>query len=116
LISTRHDGETVQATLIVYTTLPDEPSAHRLAGVLVHERLAACVNVQARMTSFYLWQGEETRETEHLLMIKTTEACYPALEQRIRAEHPYELPEIVATPITRGLEPYLCWIDENTQC
>lgn len=106
----------MQATLIVYTTLPDEPSAHALARMLVRERLAACVNVQARITSFYLWQGEENSEAEHLLMIKTTEACYPALEERIRAEHPYELPEIVATPITRGLEPYLCWIDENTQC
>ncbi len=101
--------------LIVYTTLPTEESAQALARILVRERLAACVNIQARMTSVYMWQGKETSEAEHLVMIKTSEARYEALEQKIRSEHPYELPEIVATPITRGLEPYLSWIDENTQ-
>lgn len=101
--------------LIVYTTLPDEESAQALARTLVRGRLAACVNIQARMTSVYMWQGKETSESEYLLMIKTSEARYAALEQTIWNEHPYELPEIVATPITHGLESYISWIDENTR-
>lgn len=100
--------------LIVFTTVSDDKRARELAETLVRERLAACVNILPRMTSVYLWEGKEASESEHLLMIKTSEARYEALERRIRAEHPYELPEIVATPITRGLEPYLSWIDENT--
>lgn len=100
--------------IIILTTFPDQASAVRMAQILVRERLAACVNIQAQMTSVYLWKGEECLGTEHLLMIKTRRARYESIEQRLRAEHPYELPEIIATPITLGLAEYIDWIDEST--
>lgn len=100
--------------LLVLTTYPDHEGALALAKTLVDERLAACVNIQAQMTSVYRWEGEQTSGTEHLLLIKTRDERYAALEQRLRELHPYELPEIIATPITKGLAGYLDWIDENT--
>lgn len=100
--------------LLVFTTYPDEAGARALARALVRERLAACVNLLPRMHSIYTWEGEEEEGEEHLLLIKTQAARYPALEAAIRARHPYELPEIIAIPITGGLPPYLNWIDETT--
>lgn len=100
--------------LLVLTTYPDESGARELARTLVRERLAACVNLLPRMRSIYIWEGEEEEGEEHLLLIKTQARRYSALEAAIRARHPYELPEIIAIPITEGLAPYLNWIDEIT--
>lgn len=97
------------------TTLPDQDTARSLACRLLKEKLAACVNVMPAMTSIYLWKGEVREETECLLMIKTRQACYGRVETLLRAEHPYELPEIMATDITHGLPDYLGWIKESTQ-
>jgi len=95
--------------LLVLTNLPDRETAERLAGVLVEQRLAACVNILAPCGSVYRWQGAVQREEEHPVLIKTTAERYPALEAAIRAAHPYELPEIIAVPIERGLPAYLAW-------
>jgi periplasmic divalent cation tolerance protein len=67
------------------------------------------------MTSIYEWKGVLEEGTEHLLLIKSSAECYPKLETAIRNTHPYELPEIIATPITHGLPDYLNWIVEKTQ-
>ncbi len=101
-------------TLLVLTTLPDRDRALQLASALVEARLAACVNVQAGCTSVYRWQGVLETADEVALLIKTTSARYPALEAAIRARHPYELPEIVAVPVTRGLPAYLQWVGNET--
>jgi periplasmic divalent cation tolerance protein len=77
--------------------------------------MAACINILPRMTSIYSWKGKIEEGQEHLLMIKTRAERYAAIEQAIRAQHPYELPEIIATPISHGLPEYLNWIDENSQ-
>jgi periplasmic divalent cation tolerance protein len=105
--------ETAQ-TLLILTNLPDEASARRLAARLVDDRLAACVSIMAPCTSVYRWQGavEETREIP--LLIKSSAERYPALETAIRANHPYELPEIVAVTIARGLPDYLNWVVAET--
>ena len=100
--------------LLVLTTYPDAAGAEDLARTLVRERLAACVNVLPRMTSIYMWQGEEQRGEEHQLFIKTRAARFDALRARIEALHPYEVAEIIALPITHGLDAYLNWIDEST--
>lgn len=100
--------------LLVFTTFPDAEGAVRLAAQLVREKLAACVNVLPAMQSFYVWQDQETSGSEHLLLIKTRDAVYPQLEAAILAAHPYELPEIVATSIHRGLPGYLNWIEAST--
>lgn len=81
-----------------------------MARQLVELRLAACVNILAPCLSIYQWQGKCCEENEVPLMIKTTAACYPALEATIRRLHPYELPEIVAVDIAQGLPAYLGWV------
>ena len=99
-------------SLIVLCTCPDEETADRLAGSLVEEGLAACVNVIPAVASTYRWQGKLQRDREVLLLIKTTSAAYERLEARIRELHPYELPESVAVPIVRGSRAYLAWLQE----
>lgn len=100
--------------LIVFTTYPDHEAAMQAAAQLVQRKLAACVNVLPQMTSVYEWQGQAKTDTEHLLLVKTTEAQFTALQAAIVATHPYELPEIIAAPITRGLKGYLDWINTQT--
>lgn len=100
--------------LIVLTNLPDAESADRLARQLVGQRVAACVNRLAPCVSTYRWQGAVETATEVPLLIKTTRAAYPRLEQAIREGHPYELPEIVAVPVERGLPAYLAWVGRET--
>lgn len=100
--------------LLVFTTYPDHETAVKVAQRLVSARLAACVNVLPRMTSVYEWQGEAKTGTEHLLLAKTTEARFAALEAAIVETHPYELPEIIAAPIARGSRGYLDWINTQT--
>lgn len=101
--------------LLILTTMPDETSARALARSLVSANMAACVNLLPQMTSIYEWKGQAEEGTEHLLLIKSTQERYPDLETAIRDQHPYELPEIIATPITHGLPEYLNWIVERTE-
>lgn len=100
--------------LLVLTSLPDAESARALAEHLVAERLAACANILAPCQSVYRWQGKVEEAREVPLLIKTTEARYAALEAAIRARHPYELPEIVAVPLSHGLPAYLDWVAAET--
>lgn len=100
--------------LLVITSLPDAQSARGMAGSLIEERLAACVNILAPCQSVYRWKGELEEAQEVPLLIKTTEECYPALEAAIHQYHPYDLPEIIALPIERGLPEYLIWLGSET--
>ena len=100
--------------IAVLTNQPDSETAHNLARDLVQLRLAACVNVLAPVTSFYRWEGKEEHATEYPLLIKSTLERYIELEEAIRKRHPYELPEIVALPVERGLAGYLRWIERET--
>jgi periplasmic divalent cation tolerance protein len=104
-----------EAPIIVLTTLPDPASAERLARGLVERKLAACVNIQARMTSIYTWKDEIQRDSEHQLVIKTRSKHYPRVEDFIRRQHPYELPEILALPVSDGLNEYIEWVDSCTR-
>ena len=102
------------STLLVLTNLPDRAAAERIADLLVEQRLAACVNVLAPCRSVYRWKGAVQRDEEHPMLIKTTSERYRALEEALRAAHPYELPEIVALPVERGLPAYLDWVAAET--
>lgn len=101
-------------TLLVITNLPDRTAAERLAQVLIERRLAACVNLMAPCRSVYHWQGAIELAEEIPVFIKTTEAQYAMLQQAIVEMHPYELPEIIAVPVTRGLPAYLDWVAQAT--
>ncbi len=102
------------AYLLILCTCPDQATAQNIANQLVDQALAACVNILPGLTSVYQWQGKREISQEHLLLIKTTDAAYPALERAITALHPYELPEVIAVPIAQGLTGYLQWIEQQT--
>lgn len=98
---------------VVLMTAPDAACADRIARALVDEQLAACVNVLPEMKSVYRWEGKMEESREVLLVAKTRSALFPSLEARVRALHPYEVPEIVSLPLTDGSRPYLSWVDAS---
>ena len=100
--------------LLVLTNLPDRAAAEKLADALVAKRVAACVNILAPCRSVYRWKDAVQHDEEHPVLIKTTQDRYAALEAAIRAAHPYELPEIIAVPVERGLPAYLDWVAAET--
>lgn len=102
------------STLLVLTNCPDETSANAIALAVVEAGLAACVNILPRVQSIYRWQGSVESATEIPLLIKTTAANYAALETAISERHPYEIPEIIALPVERGLPAYLNWVQAET--
>ena len=103
------------STLLVWTNLPERAAAERLADMLIEKRLAACVNILAPCRSVYRWKGAVQHDEEHPMLIKTTAERYPAMEKALREGHPYELPEIIAVPIERGLPAYLDWVAAETR-
>ena len=100
--------------VVVLCTVPDEATAEKLAKDLVEERLAACVNAIPGVRSFYRWQGKIESDTEVQLVIKTRHGRFDELAAWIKANHPYELPEIVAVPAERVSEEYLAWAVQQT--
>ncbi len=100
--------------IVALCTCPDAETGARLARLVVEKRCAACVNLLPAVRSFYQWEGEVADEAETLMLIKTTRARYAELERVIIAEHPYELPELIAVPIERGFERYLVWVEDGT--
>ena len=102
------------AAILVFTQMPDRASALALARSLVESRVAACVSVGAPVESLYHWQDKIETAQETPLVVKTRQSRYHDVETAIRAQHPYELPEIVAVPITYGFTPYLQWIADET--
>ena len=101
-------------TILVISTLPDREQAEKLAHALIEQQLAACVNILPTVNSVYRWQGKVETANETIILIKTTMARYPAVEAAIKAQHPYELPEIIAVPVSTGLPAYLEWVRTET--
>lgn len=96
--------------VVILTTMPDRAQTDELARTLVDERLAACVNVGATMISTYRWQNAIEREPERQLIIKTTRDRVDEVERRLRALHPYELPEFLVLAVERGSDAYVAWV------
>jgi len=101
--------------LFVSITTTSSEEAERIAEALVQERLAACVNIVPAITSIYRWQGEVHRDSEVLLIAKSRPGLFDPLVARVKELHSYEIPEIIALPITAGSKAYLKWIDESVQ-
>jgi len=101
--------------VLILTTAPDDERAERIAGTLVEEGLAACVNVLPPMTSIYRWKGSVERDAERQLVIKSTRERVDALRARIAALHSYELPEFLVISIEGGSDAYLKWLGEQTR-
>lgn len=96
---------------LILCTCPDKLTAETLARLLVEQQLAACVNILPSVTSVYRWQNAIEQADEVLLLIKANASLYAELEQTIKANHPYDVPEIIALNIEQGLPDYLQWID-----
>ncbi len=100
---------------IVLTTLGEEKRAEEFAAELVERRLAACVNIVGPLRSIYRWKGKVERESEYLLIIKTTAEQAARLEAFFKELHPYELPERVELSLAGGSEAYVAWIAGEVQ-
>jgi periplasmic divalent cation tolerance protein len=96
---------------VILTTCPDEAVASRIARELVESGLAACVSRVGPVHSTYRWQGTIQDEPEVLLVIKSLTTRYPELQMRLKSLHPYEVPEIIALPVTSGSADYLSWLE-----
>jgi periplasmic divalent cation tolerance protein len=101
------------AIVLVMTTAPNQKTAKRLSRLLVQKKLAACVTVLDKASSFYRWKGKIEQSKELLLLIKTEKKNYLKIERFIRSEHPYELPEIIGVPVRVGFKKYLDWVSES---
>jgi len=100
--------------VVVLTTVPTGDKGQEIAQTLVEERLAACVNVLAPMTSTYRWRGAVERESEHQMIIKTTRNRVPAVQTRLAALHPYEVPEFLVLSVAESSSAYFEWILNET--
>jgi periplasmic divalent cation tolerance protein len=111
---TRRPKRSTPRSILVFTTLPQRAAAEALARELLAARLAACIQIGAAVESLYHWKGEIETASETPMAIKTRVELYAQVERAIRDRHPYELPEIVAVPITDGLPAYVDWIAAET--
>ncbi len=95
----------------ITTTVEHKKDAETIARELLHKRLAACVQIVGPVTSHYWWNGTIDRATEYLCLMKSRKDLYPRAEAAIRNMHPYDVPEIIATPIVAGGRDYIEWLD-----
>ena len=100
--------------IVVLCTIPEDFDALGLASELVERSLAACVQIGPGVTSVYRWQGALEKSPERILLIKSRSGLFGALQAAIKARHPYEVPEIVALPVSDGHAPYLEWLAAST--
>lgn len=101
--------------IMIVSNMPNVEVAQKIARDLVDKQLAACVNILPGVHSIYRWQGAVEEANEVTVLIKTRRIRYALVEAAIQQLHPYEVPEILAMPISSGLPEYLRWMLECTQ-
>ena len=99
--------------LLVLTSLPDRKSAQKMAEALVDKKLAACVSLISGVSSVYRWKGRREKARESILLIKTSRSAWKALQKFVLSKHPYELPELIALPVSVASKKYLDWVHVN---
>lgn len=104
----------VDEILLAFSTFPDSETARRIARQLVTENFAACANIVPSVESIYRWQGKIEQANETLVLFKTTAARFAAFQEKLKSLHPYDVPEIVASPIDRALPEYLRWVIDSS--
>ncbi|KAJ4701425.1 Protein CutA chloroplastic [Melia azedarach] len=102
-------------SIVVYVTVPNKEAGKKLAESIVKEKLAACVNRVPGIESVYEWNGEVQTDSEELLIIKTRQSLLEALTEHVKANHEYDVPEVIALPITGGSQEYLEWLKNSTR-
>jgi periplasmic divalent cation tolerance protein len=103
------------SVVVIMSALPNPEKAAEIARILVEERLAACVNLIPQIRSIYRWKDAISDETETLAVCKTTQDRAEALHARLIELHPYELPEVLALPVSGGHAPYLDWVGASVE-
>lgn len=104
----------VSDVIVVWVTVPNAASAETLARILVERKLAACVNIIPGVKSVYVWEDQMQTDSEEILLIKTKRNLFENLAEAIKQNHPYSVPEIIATPIVLGSESYLNFVRTHT--
>jgi len=99
--------------LLALSTFPDAEAARRISNQLVAEKLAACANILPSVESIYRWKDKIESGNETLVFFKLSEDGRTAFQEKLRALHPYEVPEVIFTKIDGGLPEYLRWVAEN---
>jgi len=99
----------------VITTVEQKEDAEKIATALVENRFAACVQVLGPLTSYYQWQGKLETAQEYLCLVKSRKDLFSKLETVVRDIHPYDVPEILATPITDVSRDYLTWLEKELE-
>ncbi|XP_014501129.1 protein CutA 1, chloroplastic isoform X2 [Vigna radiata var. radiata] len=108
-------NSTTVPSIVVYVTVPNKDAGKKLAESIVTEKLAACVNRVPGIESVYQWEGKIQTDSEELLIIKTRQSLLEALTEHVKANHEYDVPEVISLPITGGNLKYLEWIKESTR-
>ncbi|CAA7037829.1 unnamed protein product [Microthlaspi erraticum] len=102
-------------SIVVYVTVPNREAGKKLANSIVQEKLAACVNIVPGVESVYEWEGKVQSDSEELLIIKTRQSLLESLTEHVNANHEYDVPEVIALPITGGSDKYLEWLKNSTR-
>ena len=100
---------------LIYITTENQAEAERIGQILVEERLAACVNIIDGMHSIYRWEGKLTKDSETVLIAKTTETKTSDLTERVKELHGYDCPCVVALSIEGGNDAFLNWVAEEVR-
>ena len=109
------NGSNLAEIIVVFCTVPDLDTGTRMARTLVEEKRCACVNLVPGLRSIYRWEGKLTEDAEVLCIIKTTRAAFEPLRARICELHPYQVPEVVALPVSEAHRPYLDWVAQSVE-
>lgn len=99
--------------IIIVSTYPNKKSITKIANELIQNKIAACVNI-TKISSIYSWQGKIENTSEYLALFKTTQKNKKSLKEKIKASHPYDIPEIAEIEITSINTSYLKWLIEST--
>lgn len=100
--------------IVVFITAPTEEEAGNIAGKIIEEKLAGCVNIIKNIRSIYMWKGKIEDDAEVLMVVKTRRELFERLKDRVREIHSYDVPEIIAVPVQEGSESYLKWLNDVT--
>ena len=109
------NGGHMEEIIQVVTTTNDRSIIEKIGRDLVEKRLVACAQILGPIQSIYWWKGAVENAHEWLLLMKSKASLYPGIEEEIRRQHPYELPEIIAINIDKGLASYLDWVVSETK-
>jgi periplasmic divalent cation tolerance protein len=102
------------AAIVILITAPALDKGEEIARALVTEGIAACVSIIPRITSVYRWEGKVCEDAEVLLLVKSRKSLFPRISDRVKSLHSYDIPEVIALPVTDGLPDYLEWLKNAT--